>query len=123
MTARAGKDPGRIYADITALLGNPANARIDAPANHAQKATLSRLAPEQVTSTTLAGDAVVEVTNKAGGQSIGGIKVISANGWFAARPSGTEDIYKVYGESFRGEEHLKAILEEAQAMVDRALAD
>jgi len=123
MTARAGKDPGRIYADITALLGNPANARIDAPANHAQKAKLSRLTPEQVTSTTLAGDAVVEVTNKAGGQSIGGIKVISANGWFAARPSGTEDIYKVYGESFRGEEHLKAILEEAQAMVDRALAD
>jgi phosphoglucomutase len=123
MTARVGKDPGNIYADITALLGKPANARIDAPANHAQKAKLSKLAPEQVTSTTLAGDAVVEVTNKAGGQSIGGIKVISANGWFAARPSGTEDIYKVYGESFRGEEHLKAILEEAQAMVDRALAD
>ncbi|NID14749.1 phosphoglucomutase (alpha-D-glucose-1,6-bisphosphate-dependent) [Luteibacter yeojuensis] len=122
ITARLGKDPGEVYAGITERLGNPANARIDAPANQAQKAKLSKLAPDQVTSSTLAGDAIVDVTNKAGGQPIGGIKVISANGWFAARPSGTEDIYKVYGESFRGEAHLRTILEEAQAMVDRALA-
>nr|WP_306847928.1 phosphoglucomutase (alpha-D-glucose-1,6-bisphosphate-dependent) [Luteibacter jiangsuensis] len=123
MTARLGKDPGELYSDITKQLGDPANARIDAPANHAQKTKLSKLAPEQVTSKTLAGDPIVEVTNKAGGQPIGGIKVISANGWFAARPSGTEDIYKVYGESFRGKEHLQTILAEAQAMVDRALSD
>ena len=123
MTARLGKDPGEIYADITAALGDPANARIDAPANHAQKAKLSKLAPEQVTSTTLAGDPIVNVTNQAGGQGIGGIKVVSDHGWFAARPSGTEDIYKVYGESFRDKAHLQKVLEEAQAMVDRALAD
>ena len=122
LTARLGKDPGELYADITKQLGDPANARIDAPANHAQKAKLSKLAPEQVTSKTLAGDPIIEVTNKAGGQAIGGIKVISANGWFAARPSGTEDIYKVYGESFRGKEHLQVVLAEAQAMVDGALA-
>ncbi|SFW25710.1 phosphoglucomutase (alpha-D-glucose-1,6-bisphosphate-dependent) [Luteibacter sp. UNCMF366Tsu5.1] len=123
MTARMGKDPGQIYGDVTALLGDPANARIDAPANHAQKAKLSKLAPTQVTSTILAGDPIVDVTNQAGGQGIGGIKVVSDHGWFAARPSGTEDIYKVYGESFRGKEHLQTVLEEAQAMVDRALAD
>lgn len=123
MTARMGKDPGQIYAEVTALLGDPANARIDAPANHAQKAKLSKLAPTQVTSTTLAGDPIVDVTNQAGGQGIGGIKVVSDQGWFAARPSGTEDIYKVYGESFRGKDHLQTVLQEAQAMVDRALAD
>ncbi|SEV91760.1 phosphoglucomutase (alpha-D-glucose-1,6-bisphosphate-dependent) [Luteibacter sp. 329MFSha] len=123
MTARTGSDPGKLYAAITAKLGEPANARIDAPANHAQKAKLSKLQPSQVTSKTLAGDPIVEVTNQAGGQGIGGIKVISEQGWFAARPSGTEDIYKVYGESFRGEAHLRDVLAEAQAMVDRALAD
>jgi len=123
MTARMGKDPGQIYAEVTALLGDPANARIDAPANHAQKAKLSKLAPTQVTSTILAGDPIVDVTNQAGGQGIGGIKVVSDHGWFAARPSGTEDIYKVYGESFRGKDHLQTVLQEAQAMVDRALAD
>ncbi len=123
MTARMGKDPGQIYGEVTALLGDPANARIDAPANHAQKAKLSKLAPTQVTSTILAGDPIVDVTNQAGGQGIGGIKVVSDHGWFAARPSGTEDIYKVYGESFRGKEHLQTVLEEAQTMVDRALAD
>ena len=122
MTARLGKDPGELYSDITKQLGEPANARIDAPANHVQKAKLSKLAPEQVTSRTLAGDPIVEVINKAGGQGIGGIKVISANAWFAARPSGTEDIYKVYGESFRGKEHLQTVLAEAQAMVDSALS-
>ena len=122
MTARLGRDPGEIYAGITAKLGDPANSRIDAPANHAQKAMLSKLEPRQVTSTSLAGDPIVDVTNEAGGQRIGGIKVSSAQGWFAARPSGTEDIYKVYGESFRGEDHLRTVLAEAQAMVDHALS-
>jgi phosphoglucomutase len=121
MTARLGRDPGEIYRGITADLGDPANARIDAPASHAQKATLSKLSPERVDSTTLAGDPIVAVVNQAGGQPIGGIKVSSAEAWFAARPSGTEDIYKVYGESFRGPDHLAQVLAEAQAMVDKAL--
>ncbi|HEY4091049.1 MAG TPA: phosphoglucomutase (alpha-D-glucose-1,6-bisphosphate-dependent) [Luteibacter sp.] len=121
MTARAGRDPGEIYQEITGKLGDPANARIDAPATHAQKQKLSKLDPAQVTSKTLAGDPITTVINQADGQPIGGIKVISAQGWFAARPSGTEDIYKVYGESFRGKEHLARVLEEAQAMVDKAL--
>jgi phosphoglucomutase len=82
---------------------------------------LSKLAPEQVTSKTLAGDPIVAIVNQADGQAIGGIKVMSDQAWFAARPSGTEDIYKVYGESFRGKEHLAKVLEEAQAMVDGAL--
>jgi phosphoglucomutase len=122
MTARLGKDPGEIYRGITGELGDPANSRIDAPASHAQKAKLSKLAPDQVESRTLAGDPIVEVVNQAGGQPIGGIKVISAEAWFAARPSGTEDIYKVYGESFRGNDHLQQVLAEAQAMVDKALS-
>jgi len=121
MTARLGKDPGDIYRGITSELGDPANSRIDAPASPAQKAKLSKLSPEQVTSKTLAGDAITAVVNQAGGQAIGGIKVISEQAWFAARPSGTEDIYKVYGESFRGADHLEKVLEEAQAMVDKAL--
>ncbi|MET0504287.1 MAG: phosphoglucomutase (alpha-D-glucose-1,6-bisphosphate-dependent) [Luteibacter sp.] len=122
MTARLGKDPGEIYRGITDRLGEPANARIDAPASHAQKSKLSKLAPDQVESKTLAGDPIVDVVNQAGGQPIGGIKVSSAQAWFAARPSGTEDIYKVYGESFRGQEHLEQVLAEAQAMVDKALS-
>ncbi|KJV28068.1 phosphoglucomutase (alpha-D-glucose-1,6-bisphosphate-dependent) [Luteibacter yeojuensis] len=121
MTARLGRDPGEVYRDITGLLGDPANARIDAPASHAQKQKLSKLAPGQVSSQTLAGDAITSVVNQADGQPIGGIKVMSAQAWFAARPSGTEDIYKVYGESFRGKDHLAKVLEEAQAMVDQAL--
>ncbi|WP_369929143.1 phosphoglucomutase (alpha-D-glucose-1,6-bisphosphate-dependent) [Xanthomonas sp. NCPPB 2632] len=121
MTARLERDPGEIYRGITAELGDPANARIDAPASHAQKATLSKLSPERVESKTLAGDPIVAVVNQAGGQPIGGIKVSSGQAWFAARPSGTEDIYKVYGESFRGPDHLAQVLAEAQAMVDKAL--
>ncbi|WP_213947324.1 phosphoglucomutase (alpha-D-glucose-1,6-bisphosphate-dependent) [Luteibacter sp. dw_328] len=121
MTAKLGRDPGLIYRQITDTLGDPANARIDAPATHAQKSRLSKLAPEQVTSKTLAGDPIVAIVNQANGQAIGGIKVMSDQAWFAARPSGTEDIYKVYGESFRGKEHLAKVLEEAQAMVDGAL--
>jgi phosphoglucomutase len=121
MTARLGSDPGAVYKDITAKLGDPANARIDAPATHAQKQKLSKLDPSQVASKTLAGDPITSVINQADGQPIGGIKVSSDHGWFAARPSGTEDIYKVYGESFRGKDHLALVLEEAQAMVDKAL--
>jgi phosphoglucomutase len=121
MTARTGGDPGKLYQEITGKLGDPANSRIDAPATHAQKQKLSKLDPAQVTSKTLAGDPITTVINQADGQPIGGIKVSSAQGWFAARPSGTEDIYKVYGESFRGKEHLARVLEEAQAMVDKAL--
>ncbi|MGN6480508.1 phosphoglucomutase (alpha-D-glucose-1,6-bisphosphate-dependent) [Luteibacter sp.] len=121
MTARTGGDPGKLYQEITGKLGDPANSRIDAPATHAQKQKLSRLDPAQVTSKTLAGDPITTVINQADGQPIGGIKVSSAQGWFAARPSGTEDIYKVYGESFRGKDHLARVLEEAQAMVDKAL--
>lgn len=121
MTAKLGRDPGEVYREITDKLGDPANARIDAPATHAQKGRLAKLAPSQVTSTTLAGDPIVSVVNQANGQAIGGIKVMSDQAWFAARPSGTEDIYKVYGESFRGKDHLAKVLEEAQAMVDGAL--
>jgi len=121
MTARTGGDPGKLYQEITGKLGDPANSRIDAPATHAQKQKLSKLDPAQVTSKTLAGDPITTVINQADGQPIGGIKVSSAQGWFAARPSGTEDIYKVYGESFRGKDHLARVLEEAQAMVDKAL--
>jgi phosphoglucomutase len=121
MTAKLGRDPGQIYREITDKLGDPANARIDAPATHAQKSRLSKLSPEQVTSKTLAGDPIVSIVNQANGQPIGGIKVMSDQAWFAARPSGTEDIYKVYGESFRGKDHLAKVLEEAQAMVDGAL--
>ncbi|QWT21509.1 phosphoglucomutase (alpha-D-glucose-1,6-bisphosphate-dependent) [Bacillus sp. NP157] len=121
MTARLGRDPGDVYREITGKLGDPANARIDAPASHAQKQKLSKLAPAQVTTRTLAGDPIVNVINQADGQPIGGIKVMSERAWFAARPSGTEDIYKVYGESFAGKDHLARVLEEAQAMVDQAL--
>ena len=121
MTAKLGRDPGQVYREITDKLGDPANARIDAPATHAQKGRLAKLAPSQVTSKTLAGDPIVSVVNQANGQAIGGIKVMSEQAWFAARPSGTEDIYKVYGESFRGKDHLAKVLEEAQAMVDGAL--
>ncbi|KLD64633.1 phosphoglucomutase (alpha-D-glucose-1,6-bisphosphate-dependent) [Luteibacter rhizovicinus] len=123
MTAKLGRDPGEVYREITDKLGDPANARIDAPATHAQKGRLAKLAPSQVTSKTLAGDPIVSVVNQANGQAIGGIKVMSEQAWFAARPSGTEDIYKVYGESFRGKDHLAKVLEEAQAMVDGALGD
>jgi phosphoglucomutase len=121
ITAKLGRDPGQVYREITDKLGDPANARIDAPATHEQKGRLSKLAPAQVTSKTLAGDPIVAVVNQANGQPIGGIKVMSDQAWFAARPSGTEDIYKVYGESFRGKDHLAKVLEEAQAMVDAAL--
>ena len=124
LTARTGRDPGETYAELTARFGAPVYRRIDAPATPAQKAILARLSPAQVTATQLAGDAVTGVLTTApgNGAAIGGVKVITDHGWFAARPSGTENVYKVYAESFRGDDHLARIIEEAQAVVAAALA-
>lgn len=121
--ARTDRDPGELYRQMTSQLGNPLSQRVDAPANVEQKARLSKLSPDQVKSTSLAGEKIEGVLDRApgNGASIGGIKVTSANGWFAARPSGTEDIYKIYAESFKDEAHLEQLLQEAQAMVDGAL--
>ena len=118
-----GRDPAEHYADLTALHGNPVYARVDAPADRAQKAKLSALSPDQVTADTLAGESIIaRLTHAPGnGAAIGGLKVTSANGWFAARPSGTEDIYKIYAESFLGEEHLRQIQQEAREIVSAAL--
>lgn len=123
ITARSGKDPGEIYRELTAEFGDPAYERMDAPANLAQKKALSSLSPEQVESTELAGDAITaKLTAAPGdGNKIGGLKVCTENGWFAARPSGTEEIYKIYAESFRGPEHLARIQAEAQQIVAAAL--
>jgi phosphoglucomutase len=124
ITARTGRDPGEAYRQLSAELGAPAADRIDAPATPAQKKRLARLAPSAITSPELAGEKIERVLDRAPGNDapLGGIKVISANGWFAARPSGTENIYKIYGESFRGEDHLRLILAEAQVIVDQALS-
>ena len=124
ITARAGKDPGELYADLTRELGKPYADRVEAAANPAQKAKLAKLSPGQLQSDQLAGEKIQQVLDKAPGNdaAIGGIKVIAASGWFAARPSGTEAIYKIYAESFKSEEHLQALLTEAQSIVDKALA-
>jgi phosphoglucomutase len=121
--ARTGRDPGERYAELTQALGRPVSDRVDAAATAAQKKRLSTLSPAQVPSTRLAGEEVKQVLSHApgNGAAIGGLKVVTENGWFAARPSGTEDIYKIYGESFLGEDHLQRILEEAQQVVDAAL--
>ncbi|MFT5594607.1 MAG: phosphoglucomutase [Oceanicoccus sp.] len=123
MTAVTGKDPGEIYKNLTELLGEPSSDRIDAVATPAQKKQLSQLSPEQVTSDMLAGEKITNVLTKAPGNdaAIGGLKVTTENGWFAARPSGTEDIYKIYAESFKGKDHLQSIFDEAQVLVDSAL--
>jgi phosphoglucomutase len=124
ITARVGRDPGLLYRDITRDLGEATAARIDAPASPAQKRKLAALSPQQVRIKEMAGEPVKSVLTHAPGNdaAIGGIKVVAENGWFAARPSGTEDVYKIYAESFRGEEHLRALLHEAQVIVDAALA-
>jgi phosphoglucomutase len=124
ITARVGRDPGLLYRDITRDLGEATAARIDAPAGPAQKRKLAALSPQQVRIKQMAGEPVKSVLTRAPGNdaAIGGIKVVAENGWFAARPSGTEDIYKIYAESFRGEEHLRTLLHEAQVIVDAALA-
>jgi phosphoglucomutase len=123
ITARTGRDPGELYGALARELGEPAFNRVDAPATPEQKKRLSKLSPQQLHTTQLAGEKIDSVLDRAPGNGapIGGIKVISAGGWFAARPSGTENIYKIYGESFRGERHLQDILQEAQGIVDAAL--
>jgi len=125
ITARAGRDPGEIYRELTNDLGEPFADRVEAPANPEQKKRLSALSPQQVKSTQLAGEAIQRILSHAPGNGapIGGVKVVAEGGWFAARPSGTEDIYKIYAESFRGEDHLRRIVDEAQAIVDEALRD
>ena len=124
ITAREGKDPGELYAQLTNELGKPFANRVDAAATPEQKAKLARLSPAQVKSDQLAGEKIEQVLDKAPGNGapIGGIKAVAASGWFAARPSGTEAIYKIYAESFRDEAHLKSLLAEAQHIVDSALA-
>ncbi|HTC23127.1 MAG TPA: phosphoglucomutase (alpha-D-glucose-1,6-bisphosphate-dependent) [Gemmatimonadales bacterium] len=124
ITARTGKDPGVHYQALTAEFGTSYYARIDAPATPGQKAVLQELSPEAVKVTQLAGEPIVATLTRAPAneEPIGGLKVVTANGWFAARPSGTEDIYKVYAESFRSQSHLEAIVAEAQHIVTAALA-
>ena len=125
ITARTEKDPGEHYRDLTAEFGTPYYTRIDAPATPEQKARLEKLSPEAVTAATLAGEPITAKLTRAPGNGapIGGLKVVAANGWFAARPSGTENIYKIYAESFKDEAHLNAIVSEAQEIVNKALAD
>jgi phosphoglucomutase len=124
ITARAGADPGALYAGLTRDLGEPAADRVEARATAQQKAILAKLAPEQVRRKELAGEKITQLLTRAPGndQPIGGLKVVTQNAWFAARPSGTEDIYKIYAESFRGSDHLRDILAEAQLIVNDALA-
>jgi len=125
MTARNGCDPGVSYRTLVAALGEPFSQRVDAPATPGQKAKLAKLSPQQVKHTELAGEKIDQVLDRAPGNDapIGGIKVSSASGWFAARPSGTENIYKIYAESFRDDGHLREILRDAQAIVDAALGE
>jgi phosphoglucomutase len=123
ITARAGRDPGEIYAELTRELGEPFYERIEAPATTAEKKILGKLSPADIDARELAGEEIRQILTTAPGDGnpIGGIKVATENGWFAARPSGTEEIYKIYAESFRGEDHLRQIQAEAQVMVTNAL--
>jgi len=124
MTAVTGRDPGERYRELTARHGDPAYSRVDAPANAEQKARLKALSADRLQIESVAGDRVVAVLDKApgNGAAIGGVKVVTEQAWFAARPSGTEDVYKIYGESFRGPDHLARVLADAQTVVDDALA-
>jgi phosphoglucomutase len=124
ITATTGKTPSVLYRELTAEHGDPAYARVDSPATREEKAMLAKLSPEQVTADTLAGEKIIAKLTKAPGNGapIGGLKVISESGWFAARPSGTEDVYKLYAESFRGPDHLAQIQDEARAIISAALA-
>ncbi|HSV12786.1 MAG TPA: phosphoglucomutase (alpha-D-glucose-1,6-bisphosphate-dependent) [Tepidisphaeraceae bacterium] len=123
ITARTGKDPGQHYNELTLEFGTPYYTRIDAPATPAQKAAFKNLTPEAVTATELAGEKILAKLTKApgNGASIGGLKVVTPSGWFAARPSGTENIYKIYAESFKSEQQLSAIVEQAQSIVNKSL--
>jgi phosphoglucomutase len=124
ITAKTGRDPGERYRALTGQFGNPAYERTDAPATHPQKAALAKLSPDSIKSKAMAGDPITGVLTHApgDGNAIGGVKVMTANGWFAARPSGTEEIYKIYAESFKGTEHLRSIQTEAREIVAQALA-
>ena len=124
ITARIGRDPGELYVELTREFGEPVYDRVEAPATPEQKKILAQLSPQQIPSAELAGEKIQSILTQAPGNGapIGGLKVITASGWFAARPSGTEDIYKIYAESFRGADHLRRILAEAQAIVGAALA-
>ena len=123
ITARTGKDPGEHYRDLTAEFGTPYYTRIDAPATPEQKARLRELSPESVRESSLAGEPINAKLTRAPGNNapIGGLKVVAASGWFAARPSGTENIYKIYAESFKDQSHLNAIVSEAEEIVNNAL--
>ena len=123
ITARTGKDPGEHYRELTAEFGTPYYTRIDAPATPVQKARLAKFSPEAVKEPELAGEPITAKLTKAPGNnaSIGGLKVVTASGWFAARPSGTENIYKIYAESFKDQAHLDAIVTEAQRIVNNTL--
>jgi phosphoglucomutase len=123
ITAVTGRSPSELYRDLTSQYGDPAYARIDSPATREQKAALARLSPEQVSATELAGEPITAALTTAPGNGapIGGLKVVAASGWFAARPSGTEDVYKLYAESFRGPEHLAAIQEQAREIIAAAI--
>jgi phosphoglucomutase len=122
--ATTGRSPSEHYADLVARFGDPAYARVDAPATRQEKAVLARLSAEQVTADTLAGEAITQVLTSApgNGAAIGGLKVSTENAWFAARPSGTEDVYKIYAESFRGTEHLAQVQREARDLVSASLS-
>src|SRR5207248_2503926 len=124
ITATTGKDPGEHYRELTAEFGTPYYRRIDAPAPPEQKARLRKLSPQDVRESTLAGEPITAKLTRAPGNNapVGGLKVVTECGWFAARPSGTEDVYKVYAESFKGQAHLDAIVDEAQRIVANALA-
>jgi phosphoglucomutase len=123
ITAQTGKDPGEHYRELTREFGTPYYTRIDAPATPEQKALLQRLTPDAVEESELAGESITATLTRAPGNNapIGGLKVVAANGWFAARPSGTENIYKIYAESFKDQDHLDAIVSEAQEIVSKAL--
>jgi phosphoglucomutase len=121
--ASTGRTPSELYADLTRRHGEPAYARVDAPADREQKARLAALSPDDVTADTLAGEPIVAKLTKApgNGAAIGGLKVVTESSWFAARPSGTEDVYKIYAESFHGAEHLARVQAEAREVVDAAM--
>lgn len=124
ITAVTGKSPSQRYAELTEQFGAPVYERVDAPADRQQKAALKELSPQQVTADTLAGDPITAKLTEApgNGEPVGGLKVVTANAWFAARPSGTEDVYKIYAESFVGQDHLKQVQREAKALVDSVIS-
>jgi phosphoglucomutase len=124
ITARTGRDPGEAFRELTREFGEPVFERVDAPASKAQKQVLKKLTPQQVQSKELAGEKITQVLSTAPGNGapIDGLKVLTEHGWFAARPSGTEDIYKIYAESFLGKDHLNRLIDEAQKLVSDCFA-